>query len=63
MLFIFIFSPKILSLISHRIARQEDIRDSFIQKANSNQNRMNYEEVNSIKKIEEEYYKFFSAIN
>lgn len=57
---IYLFSPKLLSLLSHRMAEQDDIRDSFIQKANANMNRMTYEEVNSIKRIEEEYYKYFA---
>jgi hypothetical protein len=57
---IYLFSPKLLSLLSHQIAEQDDIRDSFIQKANANMNRMTYEDVNSIKRIEEEYYKYFA---
>lgn len=60
---VFLVSGKLMSLISHRLSDEESISESFIEKANVNENRMNYEEVNSIKKIEAEYLNFFREMN
>lgn len=52
-LFIIIFSPKILSTISHKVADTDSVTESFVLRINKNQNKMTYADVNSIKQLED----------
>lgn len=50
--FIGLFSSKILSKISHKVAGEgESITESFVRRVNDNQNKMTYADVNSIKQL------------
>lgn len=49
--FIFLFSAKLLSKASRKAIEKKDITDSFIQRVNVNPNKMTYADVNSIKQL------------
>ena len=62
MVLIFFFSATLISKIMKKFAADEEITTSLLDSANRNTNKINsYEEVNSIKLVEEDYKRILQA--